>query len=66
MVGGEFLEVEALLHMVDGGGSLNHRGPTPNKPLHIPNKNRGMSKLTLIVSVGSVERWDILEEVVPC
>ena len=29
--GGESLEVEALLHMVDGGGNLNHRGPTPNK-----------------------------------
>ena len=28
---GESLEVEALLHMVDGGGSFNHRGPTPNK-----------------------------------
>ena len=66
MVGGELLEVEALLHMADGGGSLNHRGPTPNQPLHTPNKNRGMSKPTLTASVGSVERWDILEEVVPC
>ena len=44
MVGGESLEVEALLHMADGGDSLNHRGPTPNKILHIPNRSRGMLK----------------------
>ena len=25
------LEVEALFHMADGGGSLNHRGSTPNR-----------------------------------
>ena len=29
--GGESLEVEALLLRVDGGGSLNHRGPTLNR-----------------------------------
>ena len=66
MVGGEFLEVEALLHMVDGGGSLNHRGPTPNKTFHIPSKNRGMLKPTLIISVGNVVRWDISKGAVPC
>ena len=56
MVGGESLEVGALLHMVDGGGSLNHKGPTPNKTLHIPSSNRGMLKPTLIISVGNVVR----------
>ena len=39
-------------------GSLNHRAPTPNKPLHIPNRSRGMLKPTLIISVGNVVRWD--------
>ena len=29
--GGESLGVEALLCSLDGGGSLNHRGPTPNR-----------------------------------
>ena len=54
MVGLESLEVEAFLHMADGGGSLNHRGPTPNNILHIPNRSRGMLKPTLIISVGNV------------
>ena len=31
MLGGGSLEVEAFFHMADEGGSLNHRGPTPNK-----------------------------------
>ena len=50
------LEVEALLHMADEGGTLNHRGPTPNKQQHILNRSRGMPKLTLKISVGSVVR----------
>ena len=66
MVGEESLEVEAFLHMADGGGSLNHRGPTPNKILHIPSRNRGMSKPTLIISVGNLVRWDISKGAVPC
>ena len=66
MVGGESLEVEAFLHMADGGGSLNHRGPTPNKTLHIPNRSRGMLKPTLIISVGNVGIWDISKGAVPC
>ena len=63
---GESLEVEALIHMADGGGSLNHRGPTPNKQQHIPNRSRGMPKLTLKISVGSVVRWVTLKEVALC
>ena len=59
MVGGESLEVEAFLHKADGGGSLNHRGPTPNLILLIPSRNRGMSRPTLTISVGNVGRWDI-------
>ena len=66
MVGWESLEVEALLHMADGRGSFNHRGPTPNKPFHIPNRSRGMPKHTLRISVGSVVRWDISRGVVSC
>ena len=64
--GRESLEVEALLHMVDGGGSHNHQGPTPNKLLHIPNRSRGMLKPILIISVGNVVRWDTSKGVVPC
>ena len=66
MVGGQSLEVQALLHMVDGGGSLNHRGPTPTKQLHIPYRSRGMLRHTLKTSVGSVEKWDTSRGVVPC
>ena len=43
MVGGESLEVQAFLHKADGGGSPNHRGPTPNPILLNPSRNRGMS-----------------------
>ena len=66
MVGGESLEVEAFLHMVDGRDSLNHRSPTPTQTLHIPSRNRGMLKPTLIFSVGNVVRWDISKGTVPC
>ena len=59
IVGEESLEVEAFLHKVDGGGSLNHRGPTPNLILLILSRNRGMSRPTLTISVGNVGRWDI-------
>ena len=55
--GGESLEVEALLLSLDGGGSPNHRGPTPNRHYHIPNRNRGIQKHILKASVGSVVRW---------
>ena len=44
MVGGKSLEVEALLHMVDGGGSLNHRGPTPNRSVIYPQQEQGNAK----------------------
>ena len=64
--GRESLEVEAFIHMVDGGDSLNHRGPTSNKTLHIPSRNRGMLKPTLIISVANVVRWDISKGAVPC
>ena len=47
-------------------GSLNHRGPTPNKLQHIPNRSRGMPKLTLKISVGSVVRWVISKGVALC
>ena len=66
MVGGESLEVEAFLHMADGGGSLNHRGPTPNLILPNPSRNREMSRPTLAISVGNVGRWDISKGAVPC
>ena len=66
MVGEESLEVGVFLHMADGGSSLNHRGPTPNKILHIPGRNRGMSRPALIISVGNVVRWDISKGAVPC
>ena len=44
MVGGESLKVEALLHMVDGGGSLNHRGPTPKEIITHPQQEQGNVK----------------------
>ena len=66
MVGGEFLEVEVFLHKVDGGDSLNHRGPTPNLMLLNPNKSRGMSGPMLTTNVGNVGKWDILRGTVPC
>ena len=66
MVGGESLEVEAFLQKVDGGGSLNHRGPTPNLILLNPSRNRGMSVHMLTINVGNVGRWDILKGTVPC
>ena len=66
MVGGESLEVEALLHMADGGGSLNHRGPTPNLILPNPCRNRGMSRPALTISVGNAGRRDISKGAVPC
>ena len=53
MGGGQSLEVEAFLHKADGGGSLNHRGPTPNLILLIPSRNRGMSRPTLTISIGN-------------
>ena len=55
--GGESLEVEALLLRLDGGGSLNHRGPTPNRHYHIPSRSKGIQKPTQKASVGSVVRW---------
>ena len=61
MVGGESLEIEAFLHKVDGGGSLNHRGPTPNLILLIPSGNRGMSGPMLTINVGNMRRWDTLK-----
>ena len=66
MVGGQFLEVEALLHMVDGGGSLNQRGPTQNLILLCPSRNRGMARPTLTIGVDNVGRWDISKGAVPC
>ena len=66
MVGGEFLEVEAFLHKVDGGGSLNHRDPTPSLTLHNPSRSRGMSEPMLTTSIGNMGRWDILRGTVPC
>ena len=38
-------------------GSLNHRGPTPNRHYHIPNRSKGIQKPTQKASVGSVVRW---------
>ena len=66
MVGGESLEVEAFLHKLDGGGSLNHRGPTPNLMLLNPSRSRGMSEPILTTNVGNVGRWNILRGIVPC
>ena len=66
MVGGESLEVEAFLHRVDGGGSLNHRGPTPNLILLNLSRDRGMSGPMLTINVGNVGRWDTLKATVPC
>ena len=66
MVGEEFLEVEAFLHKVDGGGSLNYRGPTPNLMLLNPSRSRGMSGPIFTINVGNVGRWDILKGTVPC
>ena len=43
-----------------------NRGPTPNKTLHNPSRNRRMLKPTLIISVGNVVRWDISKGAVPC
>ena len=54
--GGEFLEVEALLLRLDGGGSLNHRGPTPNRHYHIPSRSKETQRPTVKASVGSVVR----------
>ena len=58
--------VEAFLHKLDGGGSLNHRGPTPSLKLHNPSRSRGMSEPMLTTNVGNLGRWDILRGTVPC
>ena len=56
MVVGESLEVKAFLHKLDGGGSLNHGGPTPSLMLHNASRSRGMSDPMLTTSVGNVGR----------
>ena len=54
-----------LLLRIDGGGSLNHRGPTPIRHYHIPSRNKGILRLTLKVSVGSVVRWPLEKKLPP-
>ena len=66
MVGEEDQEVGAFLHNLDGGGSPNHRDPTPSLVLHIPSRSRGMSKLMLTINVGSVGKWGISRGIALC
>ena len=59
MVGEEDLEVRAFLNNLDGGGSPNHRDPTPILVLHIPSRSRGMSELMWTTNIDSVGKWSI-------
>ena len=66
MVGEEDLQVGAFLHNLDGGGSPNHRDPTPSPVLHIPSRSRGMFKLMFTTNIGSMGKWGISKGIAPC